>query len=99
VNVVANREIYFPVKINIYICHDLALQVVGFSDETVKYGREFCGTSTQLLFARPRSNCTVSYRPVLSSERAPHIKKQAIVTRKTKNLVVGPRWAPDTKTD
>jgi hypothetical protein len=26
---------------------DLALQVGGVSDETVKYGREFCGTSTQ----------------------------------------------------
>jgi hypothetical protein len=25
---------------------DLALQVDGVSDETVKYGREFCGTST-----------------------------------------------------
>jgi hypothetical protein len=25
---------------------DLALQVGGVSDETVKYGREFCGTST-----------------------------------------------------
>jgi hypothetical protein len=26
---------------------DLALQVGGVSDETVKYGREFCGASTQ----------------------------------------------------
>jgi hypothetical protein len=26
---------------------DLALQVGGVSDEIVKYGREFCGTSTQ----------------------------------------------------
>jgi hypothetical protein len=26
---------------------DLALQVGGVSDETVKYGREFCWTSTQ----------------------------------------------------
>jgi hypothetical protein len=26
---------------------DLALQVEGVSDETVKYGREFCGTSTE----------------------------------------------------
>jgi hypothetical protein len=25
---------------------NLALQVGGVSDETVKYGREFCGTST-----------------------------------------------------
>jgi hypothetical protein len=27
--------------------------------------------------ARPISNCTVNYRPVLSSERAPHSKKPA----------------------
>jgi hypothetical protein len=26
---------------------NLALQVEGVSDETLKYGREFCGTSTQ----------------------------------------------------
>jgi hypothetical protein len=26
---------------------DLALQIGGFSSETVKYGREFCGISTQ----------------------------------------------------
>jgi hypothetical protein len=26
---------------------DLILQVGGVSDETVKYGREFCGISTQ----------------------------------------------------
>jgi hypothetical protein len=26
---------------------NLALQVGGVSNETVKYGREFCGTSTQ----------------------------------------------------
>jgi hypothetical protein len=26
---------------------DLTLQVGGVSDETVKYGREFCGTSIQ----------------------------------------------------
>jgi hypothetical protein len=30
-----------------YKYRDLALQVGGVSDETVKYGREFCGTSTQ----------------------------------------------------
>jgi hypothetical protein len=27
---------------------NLALQVGGVSNETVKYGREFCGTSTQV---------------------------------------------------
>jgi hypothetical protein len=30
-----------------YKYRDLALQVGGVSNETVKYGREFCGTSTQ----------------------------------------------------
>jgi hypothetical protein len=30
-----------------YKCGNLALQVGGVSDETVKYGREFCGTWTQ----------------------------------------------------
>jgi hypothetical protein len=51
---------------------DLALQVGGVSDETVKYGREFCGYFGPRVtaLARPRSNCTVNYRPVLSSERA-----------------------------
>jgi hypothetical protein len=44
---------------------DLALQVGGVSDETVK---DFDLRVTAL--ARPRSNCTVIYRPVLSSERA-----------------------------
>jgi hypothetical protein len=27
---------------------NLALQVGGVSDETLKYGREFCGTSAQV---------------------------------------------------
>jgi hypothetical protein len=40
---------------------------------------------------RPRSNSTVNYRPVLSSERVPHIKKPAIVRQKTKIW----SWAPD----
>jgi hypothetical protein len=30
-----------------YKYRNLALQVGGVSDETVKYGHEFCGTSTQ----------------------------------------------------
>jgi hypothetical protein len=36
-----------------YKCGDLALQVGGVSDETVKYGRELVTA-----LARPRSNCT-----------------------------------------
>jgi hypothetical protein len=64
-----------------YIFRDLALWVAGVSNETVKYGHEFCGTWTQRVtaLARPRSNCTVNYRPVLSSERAHHIKKPTTV--------------------
>jgi hypothetical protein len=52
--------------------------------------------------ARPRSNCTVIYRSVLSSERALQNNKHAAVWRKfrgEKKLVTGPRWVPDTKTD
>jgi hypothetical protein len=54
------------------------------------YGRNManCGLGTE---ARPRSNCTVNYRPVLSSERVPHIKKPAIVRQKTRIW----SWAPD----
>jgi hypothetical protein len=37
-------------------------------------------------------------RPILSSERALHIKKHAIVRQK-KNLDMSSRWEPDTKTD
>jgi hypothetical protein len=41
--------------------------------------------------ARLRGNCTVNYRPVLSLERAPHIKKPAIVRQETQI------WEPHTK--
>jgi hypothetical protein len=40
----------------------------------------------------------VNGRPVLSSERAPHINKPA-TNCNNKNLVVSPRWVLDTKTD
>jgi hypothetical protein len=32
---------------SVYSYGNLALQVGGVSNETVKYGREFCGTSTK----------------------------------------------------
>jgi hypothetical protein len=48
---------------------NLALQVGEVSDETVKYGREFC-------------NYTVKYRLFLSSERALQSNKHAAVSRK-----------------
>jgi hypothetical protein len=34
-------------KLNAVTYGDLALQVGGVLNETVKYGREFCGTSTK----------------------------------------------------
>jgi hypothetical protein len=72
---------------------DMALQVVGVSNETVKYGREFCWTSTRerLFWQGPEAIVQVNYRPVFSSEKVPHIKKPAIVRQKTKIW----SWAPD----
>jgi hypothetical protein len=51
---------------------------------------------------RPRSNCTVNYRPVLSSERALQITMPQLSEgnfKKKEKWVAGSRWAPDTKTD
>jgi hypothetical protein len=47
----------------------------------VKYGHEFCGTSTQewLLWKGPEAIVQVNYRAILSSERVPHYNKTAIV--------------------
>jgi hypothetical protein len=63
---------------------DLALQVGGVSNETVKHGLEFCGTSIRewLLWHCPEAIVQVNYRPILSSERMPHIKKPTIDTYK-----------------
>jgi hypothetical protein len=55
---------------------NLALQVGGVSDETVKYGYGICVTQTIELREDPKlqiANC----RPILSSERAPHRDKAA----------------------
>jgi hypothetical protein len=52
--------------------------------------------------ARPRSNCTVNYRPVLSSERALKITNPQLCKenfKKEEKLVADHRWVPDTKTD
>jgi hypothetical protein len=72
---------------------NLALHVERVSYEIVKYGREFCGTWTRewLLWQGPEAIVPVNYRLVLSSERAPHIKKPAIVRQKTKIWL----WTPD----
>jgi hypothetical protein len=63
---------------------ELQLQDGGVSDETVKYGREFCGTLTQewLLWQGPEAIVQVNYRPVLSSERALQNNKATIIYRK-----------------
>jgi hypothetical protein len=50
----------------------------------------------------PLTDCTTSYRPVLLSERAPQDEEQSncpAKERKKKNLVMGPKGVPDTKTD
>jgi hypothetical protein len=72
---------------------DLALQVGGVTNETVKYGCEFCGTSTQesLLWQGPEAIVQVNYRPILSSKRVPHFKKPAIRQKEKK-------YGHDTKT-
>jgi hypothetical protein len=83
---------------------NLALQVEGVSNETVKYDREFCGTSTQewLLWQGLEAIVQVNYRPVLSSERVLQNNKHATVWRKfqrERKIGHSPRWVPDTKTD
>jgi hypothetical protein len=72
---------------------DLAFQVEWVSNETVKYGFEFCGTSIQewLLWQGAKAIARVNYRPILSSERVPQIKKSAIVRQKTKFWSPTPR--------
>jgi hypothetical protein len=47
----------------------------------------------------PLTDCTINYRPVLSSERAPQDEEQRNCPAKKKNLVMGPKGVPDTKTD
>jgi hypothetical protein len=59
---------------------DLAFQVGGVSDETVKYVRVLRDFDLRVtVLARPRSNCTVNYSTILSSERALQNNKPAIV--------------------
>jgi hypothetical protein len=58
-----------------------------------KYGRESQGTHTREWLCWLRPEAIVNNRPVLSSERAPHINKPATVWRipyGNKNLVVSP---------
>jgi hypothetical protein len=83
---------------------DLALQVGGVSDETVKYAREFCGTSTQerLLWQGPEA--IVQLITDSSSHQRGHYKITNTLLsegnfKAKEKLVAVPRWAPDTKTD
>jgi hypothetical protein len=61
--------------------------------------------SIRIFDAPARNQATVNYRPILSSERAPHINKPPNSSNSNpkltviKNLVMGPRWVSDTKTD
>jgi hypothetical protein len=63
----------------------VTLRVVGgdekrsLESDTVKYGHESYGTRTRKLLRWRGPAATVNDRPVLSSERAPQIKKPATV--------------------
>jgi hypothetical protein len=72
---------------------NLALQVRGVSNETVKYGFGFCGTWTRarLLWQGPEAIVRVNYGPILSSERMLNIKKLTIVRKEKKILVISSR--------
>jgi hypothetical protein len=73
----------YPIPVR-YKYGDLALRFQGVSNEIVKYRRKLCGTWTPLLCQGPEAIVRVHYRPVLSSERAPHIKNSVIDRQKTK---------------
>jgi hypothetical protein len=77
--------LYTPVP-GVYKYGDLALQAGGVSNETVKYGRDFCGTWTRdlLLWQSPEAILQVNYRPILSSERVLSIKNPTILRQKRK---------------
>jgi hypothetical protein len=63
----------------------VALRVVGgdekgsFESETVKYGHEYHGTRTWEWLRCRGPAAIVNDRPILSSEREPHINKPATV--------------------
>jgi hypothetical protein len=66
---------------------------LGESRETVKYRHELYGTWTRVAaLARPMSSCTSKLQRGLPTSR----NSQLSVSRK-KNLVMGPRWVPDTE--
>jgi hypothetical protein len=55
-------------------------------------------TREWLVWQGPEATVRVNYRTILSSERAPHINKSAIVKQK-KKMILGSRCEPSTKTD
>jgi hypothetical protein len=65
----------------------------------LKYGHESCGTRTaeKLLWRRPA--ITDNYRPALSPERGRITSANPNCLASNKNVVTGPRWVPETKTD
>jgi hypothetical protein len=68
---------------------------------TIKYGLVFWRTWFRqwLLWQGSEQIVRVNYRRVLSSERAPDVKKTVTVRQKKNILVIGSRWEPDTKRD
>jgi hypothetical protein len=66
---------------------DLDLRVERVPNETIKYSLDFCGTWTRehLLWQGPEAIVQVSYRPILLSERTPHLREPAVVTQKKKS--------------
>jgi hypothetical protein len=66
-----------------------------FECETVKYGLESRRTRIRERLRWRGTAAIANDRVALSSERAPHIDKAAT----NKDLVLGPTWGFDTKTD
>jgi hypothetical protein len=63
---------------------DLAFQVGGVSDETVKYGREFCGTSFQERLLKQGPEASKLQTHPLVREGAPHQRNRQSSDRKQK---------------
>jgi hypothetical protein len=81
----------------------LALQVGEVSSETVKYGREFCVTSTQekLLWQGPEAIVQEITDPTSRQRERYKITNSQLPKeyfKEKEKLVTDPRWVPDTKT-
>jgi hypothetical protein len=71
----------------------------SLESERVNYGHESHGSPTRKCLYWQGPGAIVNDRPVLSSERAPHINKNQQLSDSNKNLVVSPRWVLYSKTD